>query len=415
MNAFTVVFLAALAVSVGLETWLNLRQLAHLRAHRSAVPPGFTDRVSPTAHRRGADYTIARTRLAVAATGLDAALLLGWTVGGGLDLLDRTWNALDLAAPLAGAGVIASALLLSALLRLPLAACRRFAVDARFGLNRATPRLFATDALTKGLLLAGVAAPLAALILWSMDAAGSLRWPVAWVLWTAFVVVRTWAYPGLVAPLFNRFTPLPDDGLRKRIAALLERCDLRLGEVAVMDGSRRSAHGNASVAGIGRGKRVVLLDTLVDGLDPDEIAAVLAHELGHLKRRHIAKHLAVTAVAGLGCLMLLGWLAARPGFFAGLGVGRPSPQAALALLLLSLPTLAVFAKPLLAAVSRRFEFEADAFAGRHVDPRLLARALEKLYRTNAESLSSDPIYSAFHHSHPPPLARIARLADAAPG
>ena len=410
MNGFTVTFLVALAGTVLVQTLLAMRQIAHVRAHRSEVPSEFRDRVPLGVHHKAADYSVARTKLAMTATGIDAALLLGWTVGGGLALLDHTWRAADIPPLAAGTGVVASTLLLMALLRLPLYAYHVFVIEKYFEFNRVTPRLFAADAVKKGLLLAAVAAPLAALVLWLMENAGSLWWLCVWAVWVAFVLAKTWAYPTLVAPLFNRFIPLRDEGLRNRIVRLLDRCGFVLDGVLVMDGSRRSTHGNAYFTGIGSGKRIVLLDTLLGALGPEEIEAVLAHEVGHLKRRHTPKYLGAMAVVSLVGLMLMGWIAEQPGFYVGLGMARSSPHAAVALVLLILPVFRVLLKPLVSSASRRFEFEADAFAADHGDPQVLSRALVKLYRANADTLTPDPLYSAFHHSHPPPLARLARLA-----
>jgi STE24 endopeptidase len=412
MNGFTATFLAALAISVALQTWLAMRQVAHVRAHRSSVPSPFRDRVPLEVHQKAADYTVAKTQLIIAAAVVDVAVLLAWTLGGGLDQLDRAWRALNLTPAAAGAGVVVSALLLTALLRLPLFAYSLFVIEERFGFNRLTTTLFLTDTIKKGLLLVAVTAPLAAVVVWLMENTGGLWWLYVWTVWTVFVLARMWAYPTLVAPLFNRFTLLRDEGLRTRIAGLLERCGLVLDRVFVMDGSRRSSHGNAYVSGLGGGKRIVLLDTLLDALDPEEIEAVLAHEVGHVKRRHLPRYLAATSLVSLGALLLLDGLAGRLEFYQGLGVSHPSSHAALALFLLAWPVFGVFLKPPASAVLRRFEFEADAFAAKHGDPQALIRALVKLYRANASSLTPDPLYSTFHHSHPPPLARIEGLVGA---
>jgi STE24 endopeptidase len=292
---------------------------------------------------------------------------------------------------------------------------RTFGIEARFGFNRTTPGQFVRDLVLGALVMAALGLPLAAAILWLMTAAGELWWLVGWLVWLGFTVFVTWAYPTWIAPLFNRFEALDKPALRARLEALLERCGFRSDGMFVMDGSRRSGHGNAYFTGFGRNKRIVFFDTLLDGLTDPEVEAVLAHELGHFKRRHVAKRLLLSAALALGALALLGWLASRPWFYAGLGVPREAPALALALFLLVAPTFAVFLTPLAAALSRRHEFEADDFAAREVGAGALISGLVKLYRDNASTLTPDPWYSGFHHSHPPASARIAHLAGIARG
>lgn len=413
MNGFTVAFLSMLGASVALRVWLDGREVAYARAHRQAVPAPFQHRITVTEYQRMADYAVTKTRFGTVVMLIEAVLLIGWTVGGGLDLVDRAWRASGLPPLAIGVGVIVATLLLMQLLGLPLLAYRLFVIEQRFGFNRVTAPLFTSDAVKKAALLIIVASPLAALAVWVMENGGSLWWLYFWVLWMGSFVVKSWAYPIIVAPLFNRFTSLRDEKLERKIADLLNRCGLLLDKIQVMDGSRRSAHGNAYFTGIGSGKRIVLLDTLVEVLDADEIKAVLAHEVGHFKRRHLHKFLAAVAVAMLAGLALLAWLIGEPGFYGGLGISRPSPQMALALSMLLLPIVGVFVKPFATAISRRMEFEADDFAASQADPQALIRALSKLDQKNARMLTSDPLYSAFHHSHPSLLAREERLRKVA--
>lgn len=419
MNTFTQVFLAALALAGALEWWLDGRQSRSVRAHRGRVPEPFAARISLAAHQKAADYTLARIALGRASLILNTLLLTGWTLGGGLDLIDHAWRSIDLPPLTAGAGVIASALLLNALLHLPLGIYHTFVIEQRFGFNRTGPGLFVAD-LLKGLVLGAViGVPLLFAALWLMmpgprAAAGMqadpLWWLYVWIGWFAFALLMTWIYPLLIAPLFNRFIPLTDAGLRQRIGALLERTGFTSRGVFVMDGSRRSAHGNAYFTGFGRGKRIVFFDTLVKSLRPEEIEAVLAHELGHFKRRHVAKRVALAALGGLVALLILDWLLRQPGFYAGLGLSQASNHGALLLFLFVAPVFATFLSPLTGLLSRRHEYEADDFAAREANADDLISALIKLYQDNAATLTPDPYYSAFHYSHPPAAARIAHLA-----
>lgn len=415
MNAFTEIFLAALAVYVSLRVWLGARQIAHLSAHRGDVPEALRQSLSHDLLATATDYAIAKTRLEIAAACLDTIFLLIWTAGGALDLLDRTWRTLGLPAFATGAAVIASSLLLMEGFRLPVIAYRVFAVEQRFGLNRVTPSLFLTDAARKGGLLLAASLPLAVPTLWLMEGVGAARWLAVWGLWTAFQLTRIWAYPTLVSPLFNRVAPLPEGDLRARLTGLMARSGYVLHDVMIMDGSRRSSHANAHVAGIGRAKRVVLLDTLVEALGPAEIEAVTAHELGHLAHRHAQKYHAVQALIAFGWILIFGWLADQPGFFSGLGVSQPSPHAALALLLVISPVFGLLPKPAVFFMLRRFEVQADVYAARHSDPRSLCQALLRLCRCNVSPLSGHPIYAAFSHSHPLLPARIETLMAAAQG
>jgi len=411
MNGFTLVFLATLAAGLLLEYWLLWRQARAVTTHRDRVPEPFTGRITLEQHRKAADYTLAKIVHARASLVLGALLLLGWTLGGGLELLDRLWRQAPLPEPWPGVGLLLSMVLVSAVLELPLELWHTFGIEARFGFNRTTPRRFLLDRLLGAALLLALGAPLAALVLWLMERAGGGWWLWAWGAWMGFTLFVSWAWPTFIAPLFNRFTPLQDAALKRRLEALLERCGFRSSGMFVMDGSKRSSHGNAYFTGLGRNKRIVFYDTLLERLEPEEIEAVLAHELGHFRRHHVRKNLLLMGLTSLAGLALLAWLLEQPGFFSGLGVSRPSAATGLALFLLVLPVFTRFLAPLFNALSRRHEFEADDFAARQSDAGALIDALVKLYRDNAATLTPDPLYSAFHHSHPPAPVRIAHLSS----
>lgn len=414
MNTFTLLFVALLALQLGLEWWLKQRHLQHVHKHRDAVPGPFATHISLQDHQRAADYTMARTRLARQELLYGTALLLMWTLGGGLELLQSglaTWIASPL---LHGVALLLAAALLMALLDLPFSWYRTFHLEQRFGFNHSTPALFISDLAKQTLLLLLLGGPLAALVLWLMESSGSLWWFHVWLVWQAFSLFLLWAWPSFIAPLFNTFTPLDDKDLASRIEDLLERCGFGSSGIYIMDGSRRSAHGNAYFTGLGKNKRIVFFDTLLKSLDNDEIEAVLAHELGHFHHRHIRKRLFTGAVLSLAGLALLGQLSTASWFFHGLGVKHDSMAMALLLFLLVVPVFAFFLQPLLAFSSRKHEFEADAFAVRQSTATHLGNALVKLYQDNASTLTPDPLHSAFHDSHPPAPVRIAALQHAAP-
>ncbi len=413
MHTFTIVFLLMLAARLATQLWLAQRQITFVRARRDRVPEAFEREIPLAAHRKAADYTIARTRLGRVETVYGALLLLGWTLGGGLAALDAAWRQMADAELVIGTGFLLSVMLLTGILELPFAVYRTFNIERRFGFNRATPALYVTDLLKQLVLLLVIGAPLAYAALWLMERTGALWWLYVWLLWTAFSLAMVWAYPTLIAPLFNRFTPLERDGLKQRLQALLARTGFRSEGIYVMDSSRRTSHGNAYFTGFGKAKRVVFFDSLLEQLAEDEVEAVVAHELGHYKLRHIAKRLALAALLGLAGLALLGWLAAQPWFYHALGVARPSNHAALALFVMVAPVFTFFLSPLYARGARRHEYEADAFAAVQSDARALVQALVKLYRENAATLTPDPLHSAFYDSHPPALARIGRLQKSA--
>ncbi len=399
-------FVAALALSLGLRLWLSRRQELHVLARREEVPSPFREAISLPAHRKAADYAVARTRFSRYAAGWDAFALLLLTLGGGLDALARLLPGRTL---LGATAYVLAAFLLQGLLLLPLSAWRTFVIEQRFGFNRTTPRTFAAD-LLKGLLVGiAIGAPLAAGALWLVTDGGRFWWLFAWAGWFAVSVLLTWAYPVLIAPLFNKFRPLADETLAARIRALLDRTGFRSGGILVMDGSRRSTHANAYFTGLGRRKQVVFFDTLRELLTPDEMEAVLAHELGHFRLRHVRVRLLVHAATSLAGTALLAWCLGRVWFFDGLGVSSPSPQAGLVLFALAAPVFGFVLNPLLTAWSRRHEYQADAFAAAHSSADAMAGALVKLCERNAATLTPDPLHSAFHDTHPPVPLRIARL------
>jgi STE24 endopeptidase len=410
MHFFTQAFLLALTLGLAAQLWLLQRQRRHVMAHRQQVPPSFIGAVSLQEHQKAADYTQARTGLGRIELVLGAGLLLVWTLGGGLQLLDTLWQGTGLDPLLRGTGLMVSLFLIMGLLDLPLSAWRTFVLEARFGFNRTTPRRFFLDLFLGGLVALILGTPLAWTVLWLMQQAGPFWWFATWAVWMGFTLFITWAYPSFIAPLFNRFEPLEDDSLRERIQHLLERCGFSSKGIYVMDGSKRSSHGNAYFTGLGRSKRIVFFDTLLQSLSPEEIEAVLAHELGHFKHRHVIKRMAVMALSSLGGLALLGWLYHQPWFYHALGVSQPSDAAALLLFLLVLPVFAQFFQPISSHLMRRHEFEADDYATIQADGRALIRALVKLYRENASTLTPDPLYSAYHDSHPPAAMRIDHIS-----
>jgi STE24 endopeptidase len=402
-------FLALLALVTATRLWLLSRQRAAVLAARGEVPAEFATDVPLAAHQKAADYTNAKIRVATLALLIEAGVAFLITVGGGLAFVDGHLRALGLdGVPLglAVVGVIAGA---SALIGWPLSIYQTFAIEARFGFNRTTWPLYLADCV-KGLVLAlALGAPLLATILWLMRAAGAWWWLDAWAVWFAFNLVLVWAYPAFIAPWFNRFQPLADAELKARVEALIERCGFSSRGVFVMDGSRRTSHGNAYFTGFGGNKRIVLYDTLVERLSADEVEAVLAHELGHYRLRHIRRRLVVSAFVGLAGLAILGWLARQPALYAAFAVAQPSPHAALVLFAIAAPLCTFWITPLAAAWSRRHEFEADRFAATFVKAQSLAHALVTLYKDNATSLTPDRVYSFVYDSHPPARVRIARL------
>ncbi|CAG0974138.1 STE24 endopeptidase [Burkholderiales bacterium] len=410
-STFTTIFLAAVALTLALELWLAARHIAHVRRHRDAVPAAFAGRIGVDAHRKAADYTVARTRLAIASSIAGTILLVALTRGRGVAFLTGLTGLAGTSPLLQDLLLVVAVALVAALVSLPFSAYATFAIEARYGFNRTTPRTWLAD-LAKGALVAALLGlPLAALLIALVRWAGDLWWLWAWVAWIGFQLLLFVLYPTLIAPLFNTFTPMPEGPLRTRIEALLARCGFASRGLWLMDGSRRSSHGNAYFTGLGRAKRIVMFDTLVARLSPEETEAVLAHELGHYKLAHIAKRLAWSAAASLAVFALLAWLMRSDWFYTGLYVpaSPDRPGVALVLFFLVLPVFTFLLAPLASWYSRRHEYEADAFAAKHASAGAMVSALVRLYEDNAATLTPDPLHSAFHDSHPPAGLRIARL------
>jgi len=411
---FTSIFLAALLLTTLARLWLARRHLVHIAAHRAEVPEAFREKIRLDEHQKAADYTSAKTSFAMLGALFDAALLLGFTLAGGIQFIADICAAWFGSSLVQGVATIVAVLLLSSLLETPFSLYRTFVIEARFGFNKMTLALYLTDALKSLLIGAILGLPLLFGVLWLMGRMGEYWWLYVWLAWMAFNLTILFIYPSFIAPLFNKFTPMRDEVMKARIEALLDKCGFTAKGLFVMDGSKRSAHGNAYFTGFGKTKRIVFFDTLLERLSGSEVEAVLAHELGHFKRRHVMKRIVATFAISLGFLWLLGQLMRTDWFYLGLGVSAPHSAGlgtALALLLffMILPIFSFLFNPLMSAYSRKHEFEADAYAAKQTDAADLANALVKLYQDNAATLTPDPLYSAFYDSHPPAAVRIARL------
>lgn len=417
MNAtvFSTVFAAFVIAALVWRTWLGVRQARHVARHRDQVPTDFAAVIPLEAHRKAADYTLDKQRLGMIETWfVDGVVLLALTIGGGVAAIDA------LSARLFGAGhvrelaTVFGVMLASAIATLPFEAYRTFVIEARHGFNRTTPALFLADVAKGALLAAILGAPLLLAIFWLVARTGSYWWLYTWLAWIVFTLLLVTIFPRWIAPLFNRFVPLEDGELRTRIEALLRRCGFRAEGLFVMDGSRRSSHGNAYFTGFGVNKRIVFFDTLMDRLTPAEIEAVLAHELGHFARGHIPRLLLVRFALALLLLAILGWLFREPAFYQALHMPEPHIGAALAGFALIVPVFTFPFQPLSSLLARRQEFEADAFAASHASAADLVSALAKLYRDNASTLTPDPLHSLVYDSHPPAALRIDHLRKASP-
>ncbi|MEQ1684105.1 MAG: M48 family metallopeptidase [Burkholderiaceae bacterium] len=418
-STLTLVFAAALVASLGVKFWLATRQMRHVATHRDAVPPAFAATITLAAHQRAADYTLAKGRFGLLTMAFGAAVLLGWTLLGGIDALNTVLR--DSVQPRWGNMAYQLSLfvcfaLIGGMLDLPFELYSTFRIEQQFGFNRMTWKLYVADTIKGAGIGVLIGLPIAALILWIMGATGGMWWLWAWAAWMTFSLLMMVLIPSFIMPLFNKFEPLADESLKSRVQALMARCGFAAKGLFVMDGSKRSAHANAYFTGFGASKRVVFFDTLLNKLSPGEVEAVLAHELGHFKHKHVIKRIASMFAISLAGFALLGWLSTQVWFYAGLGVqpsvGAPNDAVALLLFLLVTPVFGYFVSPLFAQLSRRHEFEADAYACQQASGGDLASALLKLHEDNASTLTPDPVYVRFYYSHPPASERLAALARA---
>jgi len=411
--AFTLIFLLFAALSFAFGSILTIRHVAHIRANRAAVPAEFAESITLEAHQKAADYTIQKSRLGMIESVIDLMLLLALTLGGGM-LLIHQFAAQWFSGPYTlGLAIFAGLMIISSIVSTPFDLIRTFVIEQKFGFNKITFKLYLIDAV-KGLLLgAAIGVPLLLVTFWLMEKMGSLWWLYVWLVWLVFSLAMIVVYPTYIAPLFNKFSPLTDLSLKERIESLLTRCGFTSSGLFVMDGSKRSSHGNAYFTGLGKTKRIVFFDTLISRLTPSEIEAVLAHELGHFKRKHITKMIIGQFVLTLIILALMGWVIDKPWFYAGLGFplagAAPHVAISLALFFLVLPVFTFWLTPLSSLISRKHEFEADAYAAQQTHAGDLITALVKLYRDNASTLTPDPLHSAVYDSHPPAAIRIAHL------
>ena len=409
MHTFTQLFLLMFVLSIGLRLWLSSRQISHIRQHRDAVPDSFADKITLEEHQKAADYTTTKTRFGRLPLFYDAALLLIWTLGGGLEWLDQSIIAMEFSPIMTGITVMLAFMLISSALDLPFSIYTTFVIEEKFGFNKTTVKTFIIDMLKGSALGLAIGVPLLFAILWLMQQMGDLWWVYTWVLLSGFSILMMWIYPTWIAPIFNKFEPLEEGDTLNRIKGLLERCGFSSDGVFVIDGSKRSSHGNAYFSGFGRNKRIVFYDTLLKMLSDDELEAVLAHELGHFKKKHIIKSILISFATTLVGLGILAWLMKNDWFYNALGVSTSSTYMALLLFTMVSPVFTFALSPIMSLFSRKNEFEADAFAAEQTDAQHLIKALVGLYRENASTLTPDPMYSAFYDSHPPAPVRIAHL------
>jgi STE24 endopeptidase len=409
MNEFSFLFIAALVLKTAVELWLSFRQSRYVSAHRDAVPDAFKDQISLADHQKAASYTVAKGKVNRIDGVFGMVVLLLWTLGGGLAALSGFWAGFGWSGMTMGITFILSFFVLSSIIDLPFSLYRTFVLEAEFGFNKSPLGLFFADLIKQTILMLILGGFLLWGALWLMDSTGQYWWLYLWAAWIGFALLMMWAYPAFIAPLFNKFSPLEDVALKSRVEGLLTRCGFKSQGIFVMDGSRRSGHGNAYFTGLGGNKRIVFFDTLLKTLNEEQIEAVLAHELGHFRRKHVIKNMAVMAVLSLISLALLGWAIAEPWFYAGLSVTTQSSAMALVLFMLVIPVFGFFLHPMMTAMSRKYEYEADDYAASVSSGKHLIEALVALYQENASTLTPDPLVSAIYDSHPPATLRVAHL------
>ena len=411
MNFFTYIFLFSLFAGIFVQWFLVQKHINCVRSNRNDVPEAFNDKISLEAHQKAADYTEAKVKTGLFELIIGSALLLLWTLAGGLQFLDNWLRTFGMSEILTGTALILSIFAIMAILELPLSLFKIFKIEQSFGFNKMTPKIFFVDLLKNTLVGFLIGAPILLFVLWIMENSGTYWWVYVWFTWLTFSLLMMWAYPAFIAPIFNKFRTLENDELKTRIENLLARNGFKSNGIFVMDGSTRSTHGNAYFTGLGANKRIVFFDTLIDELSYDEIEAVLAHELGHFKCNHIRKRISLLAAIFFIGLGILGWLINQAWFYNGLGIEQMSTYIALLLFVMISPAFTFFLQPIFSFISRQHEFEADDFAAGQAQTENLITALVNLYRENANTLTPDPLYSAFHDSHPPAPIRIAHLKN----
>ncbi len=409
MPLFTQIFIVMVLLSLTIHIWLSLRQINHVKKHRDRTPEAFAEKISLEEHQKAADYTIAKEKLGNIELLLGTTLLFIWTLGGGLELLDQYVRGFQLEPIYSGVIFILLMGFISSIIDIPLGLYNTFVLEEKFGFNRTSLKVWFMDLIKQSILGLVIGIPLIMVILWLMGSAGEYWWLYAWAVWMAFSFFMMWAYPAFIAPIFNKFTELEDQSLKQRIEQLMTRCGFISKGILVMDGSKRSSHGNAYFTGLGNNKQIVFFDNLLDSLDEEEVEAVLAHELGHFKKKHILKRLISMTFITLAGFAVLGWVMQQPWFYHGLGMSTPSIYAALVLFSIASGAFTFFLSPISAMISRKHEFEADDYAAQQADAGKLIEALVKLYKENANTLTPDPLHSAYYDSHPPAPVRIAHL------
>lgn len=411
MPLFTSLFILMVFLAAANHFWLAARQIKHVKLHRHQTPAAFAEKISLADHQKAADYTIAKEKLGNIQLLFSTTLLFIWTLGGGLELADQWVRNFELSPLISGVIFILLISFVSSLLDTPLSLYHTFVLEEKFGFNRTTVSIWLVDLVKQSILGLVIGIPLIMVILWLMTSAGDFWWLYAWAVWMSFGFFMMWAYPAFIAPIFNKFSELEDESLKSRIEQLMTRCGFLSKGILVMDGSRRSSHGNAYFTGLGNNKQIVFFDNLLESLDEEEVEAVLAHELGHFKKKHILKRLISMTFMTLAGFAVLGWLMQQTWFYQDLGMSTPSVYAALVLFSISAPVFTFFLSPISAMISRKHEFEADDFAAEQSDANKLVEALVKLYKDNANTLTPDPLHSAYYDSHPPAPVRIAHLTS----